>query len=169
MKSVLLTVFFMLGCLGSSASIASDVYDALDSYIERVCQKDCIESETLVDAATIAAIKTNLDLKLILAIVRVESSFQVHAKNGKSVGLMQLYLRYHKAKFQGKHYMDPASNIMAGAMVMKECMDTHHNSLRKASRCYNGGGDRQYYKKLLRAYSDISRVESLTSQQSNQP
>lgn len=158
MKTVLSTMFFMLVCMASFPTAASDAYSTLENYMEDACHKDCVHSEVLLDAATAAAEETGLDFKLILAIVRVESSFQVHARNGRSVGLMQLHLRYHKAKFQGKHYTHPGGNVRAGALVMKECMDSHHNALRKASRCYNGGGDPQYYKKLLKAYHEVKKL-----------
>ena len=97
-----------------------------------------------------AAAAHKLDNKLLLSVAYVESKFDVKARNGSSVGLMQVHLRYHRDKFKGASVFNPYANMFVGAQILKECMNKTNNNVKKALRCYNGGGDKNYSTKVLK-------------------
>lgn len=133
----------------------------LHDYISSVCPKGakCVEQESLLSAVHRAAKIHNLDFKKLLAIVRVESSFNVRAKNASSVGLAQVNLDYHRKKFKGSPY-DIADNIMVAESIYYKCLIKHRQHEKKSLRCYNGENSKDftYADKVLKAYAEISKL-----------
>lgn len=109
-----------------------------------------VSSSSLIAAVDMAASAHKLDNKLLLSVAYVESKFDVKARNGSSVGLMQVHLRYHRDKFKGASVFNPYANMFVGAQILKECMNKMDNNVKKALRCYNGGGDKNYPAKVLK-------------------
>jgi soluble lytic murein transglycosylase-like protein len=109
-----------------------------------------VNSSSLIAAVDMAASAHKLDNKLLLSVAYVESKFDVKARNGSSVGLMQVHLRYHRDKFKGASVFNPYANMFVGAQILKECMNKMDNNVKKALRCYNGGGDKNYPAKVLK-------------------
>ena len=109
-----------------------------------------VNSSSLIAAVDMAASVHKLDNKLLLSVAYVESKFDVKARNGSSVGLMQVHLRYHRDKFKGASVFNPYANMFVGAQILKECMNKMDNNVKKALRCYNGGGDKNYPAKVLK-------------------
>lgn len=104
--------------------------------------------ETVLSAATIAAEAYKLDVDILMAIAYVESKFNPMAKNGSSVGLMQVHLKFHKPKFKGSPVYSPYANMFVGAQIFSDCMRKHKRNKDKSLRCYNGGGDKHYVAKV---------------------
>lgn len=134
----------------------------LQGYIKKNCPKNCVAARTLNTVVKQQAKKHKVDKHIIMAIVRVESSFNVKAKGSGSVGLTQVMPRWHRAKFKGGNYYQVNNNISAGTQVYQECNKKTKGNIRRALACYNGGGDRRYVPKVMKAYAEIKhlRMES---------
>ena len=128
----------------------------LDDHIEKHCKTKCVDSTIVLDAATTAADSFDIDFKLILAIITVESGFVVKAKNRGNVGLMQVLLRYHGKKFKRSVY-NPKENVRVGSSILKECM-RKGRSTSQVLQCYNGVPGTKYANKVLVAYNEVKRV-----------
>lgn len=131
-----------------------------ENYLNKHCIKGCVDSSDILKSGMEVANELDLDFKMLLAIAKVESGYRLNAKNGKSVGLMQTHLRWHRNKFRTKNYFELKDNLRVGAMVFKECLTRSKGSLSKALRCYNGGGDKNYTNKVMKAYSQITRLDT---------
>jgi soluble lytic murein transglycosylase-like protein len=118
--------------------------------------------EIIMATATLLGAKYDIDPKLILSVVKVESNFNVKAK-GRShgeIGLMQLHPRYFKAKY------DVVNNMEVGvrhlAKLKKQCEPKYGKAW---FICYNVGANTNYkyptkyayYKKVMVAYGEIAR------------
>lgn len=151
-------VFFILFLIiFSSAAPAKQIKKAvLSEYIKKVCPKKCIQPKDLLIAVKRNSKKYNIDYKILLALIKVESSFNIYAKNGSSVGLTQVLLRYHKPKFTGNDYYHIDDNISVGSQILGACYKRSKNNVRYSLQCYNGGGDKSYSIKVMKAYKEIS-------------
>lgn len=135
----------------------------LHDHIRIFCKRDCVEQEVLLDSVHRAATALRVDFKVLLAIIQVESAFNPRAKNGSSVGLNQVNLRYHRKRFTPGNYYDVRENVLAGAAVYKECLIKSKGNKSLALRCYNGYhlGDPNYVTKVTKAYEQINRLIDL--------
>lgn len=147
---VVLTIFASL-----PVHAQTDLQDVIDTY----CRKDCVSAEKLTDVAARVSTAYKLDKNAVLAIIHVESKYHVKAKNGSSVGLSQVLLRYHKKKFIGKNYYDVEDNVFAGMQVLRDCLKRMKGDYNKAFRCYNGGGDPGYVPKVKKALAMMRATE----------
>lgn len=139
----------------SGASISA----TLENYVYTKCMKHCVDQETLITATRMAADNFDLDYRVILAIIAIESGFILAAKNHSSVGLMQVHLRYHKEKFKHKNPLGAYDNIFVGSSILKDCMTRSKNNLDKAFRCYNGNGSKGYSAKAMKTLAEIKKLE----------
>lgn len=130
----------------------------LTEYIDDNCKKGCVDPKSLLKSVMQSARKLDTDFRILLAIIKVESGFKVKARNAGNVGLSQILLRYHKPKFKGKDYTNVSDNVNVGAIVFTECKKKHNGNLNKALKCYNGGADPQYPKKVNKALSEIKQL-----------
>lgn len=87
----------------------------------------------------------NFDPNFIKTIIMIESSGNPNTispyDRPNIVGLMQVYLKYHKDKFNGTNYFDPLDNIRAGCRIWKNycSADWVNYDLEKSICCYNAG------------------------------
>lgn len=132
----------------------------LADHIKRHCYKACVKPSELRQAVHHAASSLQVDHKILLAIIQVESAFKPRAKNGSNVGLNQVNLRYHRKRFEGKNFYDVQQNVLAGAQVYRACLTRAKGNQTKALRCYNGHhlGDPKYVIKIRKAYSQINQL-----------
>lgn len=130
----------------------------LQQYIQKYCKKNCVDEYSVLKYTVRAGDKHNIDFRILLAIIQVESKFFVKARNRSSVGLMQILLRYHKPKFKQKDYYLPEDNIRVGGQIFSDCYNKHRGNLKRSLRCYNGGGDPKYPEKVLKAYNELKLV-----------
>lgn len=139
----------------------------LTDYIQKVCKKDCVDGEVLLAAVNQAATELNLNQIALLALVETESGFRVHATNGnsgKSVGLTQVQVYWHKNKFHTKDHYDVFDNVRVGALIYKECVTRHKGSRDNALWCYNGHtkhGKQIYVPKVQKSYARLSKLPLL--------
>jgi len=88
---------------------------------------------------TAAAARYRLDPRLMVAIMRQESSFNPRAVSYKGArGLMQL-MPATAARFGVRDIMDPAQNIEGGAQYLRFLLDTFNGNVELALAGYNAG------------------------------
>jgi len=101
---------------------------------------------------------TKLDPLLILAVMAVESSFNPIAESVMGAkGLMQVIPQYHQDKLRSPqggelNVLDPETNILVGAKVLREYASRTGNDLAAALGLYAGAGpapDNPYASKVL--------------------
>lgn len=152
-------VFFVMGMMFGLAHAQS----SLESYISRVCKSPCADISKVVAAVDMAATVYGLDKAMLLAIIHTESTFNKRAKNGSSVGLMQVHIRYHLPKFEGHNLYGEFANIFAGARILKDCSERkgQKRSVDKTLSCYNGGGTKGYAAKVQRKMKQFRPMVSV--------
>ena len=123
----------------------------------RASEATAEHSGSIVAAVDMAADVHKLDRRLLMSVAYVESKMNVKARNGSSVGLMQVHLKYHRDKFKGASVFNPYANMFVGALILRQCMDKSDNNVKKALRCYNGGGDRNYATKVFKQLNAIKK------------
>lgn len=128
-----------------------------EELFQKICKSKCKDTDIILNAANMSSEVHGLDLSIILAIMYVESSFIPKAKNGRSVGLMQVNLDYHLKKFKGKDPYGINDNIFIGSGIFKDCMVKNKNNVNKALRCYNGSPNSNEYPKKVFAALKIVR------------
>jgi len=141
----------------ASDSQALTMYD----YIQKNCRKSCVDSEKLLQTTEEAAKEFNVDQKLLIAVVKVESHFNRLARNGKnglSVGLTQVQVSWHREKFRGNSYFDARSNIRVGATILSDCMKKHNGNVRRSLMCYNGYSNSDYPGLVITAKKQINQL-----------
>lgn len=153
--------------LGSSIAVESSVSSQprLERYIAPTCGSQCVDTAVLLMAVTEASMKTNVDPNMLLAIIKSESGFKDKAtnrNNGRSVGLFQVQVKWHREKFRSRNYYDVFDNVYVGAVIYDECVRKWHGSREKALWCYNGhqrAGMKQYVPKVLANYREVTRLK----------
>lgn len=86
-----------------------------------------------------ASVKYGLDPRLLEAVIRVESNFDVSATSPKgAIGLMQI-LPSSMPNLSKEELLDPYINVMIGAAYLRELLDTFDSDLELALAAYNAG------------------------------
>jgi len=123
--------------------------------------------ERFIHLAHSAGQMTKLDPLLILAVMAVESSFNPIAESVMGAkGLMQVIPQYHQDKLRSPqggelNVLDPETNILVGAKVLREYASRTGNDLAAALGLYGGTGpapDNPYASKVL---TERQRLEQL--------
>ncbi len=84
-----------------------------------------------------AATRHDVDVRIVKAVIQVESAFQPRARSSKgAMGLMQL-MPGTARQYQARNPYDPASNIEAGTKYLKQLLDEFELPLALAA--YNAG------------------------------
>lgn len=145
------------------AEATNGANDHLGAYITKHCKRDCVDAGLLRLALSEASASTKVDPLLMLAVIQVESGFRQKALNttsGRSVGLTQVQVYWHRDKFRTKDYFDVIENVHAGAEILAACQKKHRGNVERSLWCYNGhqeDGITRYAKKVLVA---LSRLKS---------
>jgi len=80
-----------------------------------------------------------VDPKLALSIVSVESAFQVHAKSkANAMGLMQL-IPATAARFNVRDAFDASQNVKGGVRYLRWLLDRYHGDIELVAAAYNAG------------------------------
>lgn len=138
-------------------------HDHLALHIEKTCRVSCVDAGLLKFALIEAKEKQKMDPFLMAAIIHVESGFRVNAenrKNGRSIGLTQIQINWHKKRFTTTNYFDVIQNVSVGAEIYKECEKRHNGVVKKALWCYNGHqkkGMMEYVPKVIRVYKELKQ------------
>ena len=160
---VLAIIAFISFSIPSSTVHAKTAPTTLTSYIQTKCKQNCVDIELLQVAAETAGAEIGVNPLTLMAIAGVESGYRAKVANktsGKSVGLMQIQVFWHKSKFQSKNYYDVFDNVRVGAIIYKECIDKYNGSREKALWCYNGHtpqGMKKYVPKVIAEMKQLSR------------
>lgn len=120
---------------------------------------DVVKSGQIVETALAVAADKEVDVKLILSVMQIESNFQEKARSSYGAqGLMQVVPRWHRDKLQGRSAFNPKVSIEVGTQVLKDCWDRADGNLYKALGCYSGGGGQKYYKKVVKQHTAVTRA-----------
>lgn len=131
--------------------------DRLADHIASVCKEGCVESSVLKMALRSVRDEQRVDPLLLMAVIQKESSFKQRAlntQNGRSVGLTQIQVRWHRDKFDTHDYYDVFQNLRVGAEILQACQKKYRDT-RSALWCYNGHqkrGQVLYADKVLKTY-----------------
>jgi soluble lytic murein transglycosylase-like protein len=122
--------------------------------------------EDFVSHAYTASQVTKIDPLLILAVMAVESGFNPIAESVMGAkGLMQVIPQYHPEKFVAQsgevNVLDPATNILAGAKVLREYAARTGDDLVAALGLYGGIGPSQENVYATRVLSERERLEQI--------
>lgn len=123
------------------------------------------DAEEIVKSAFIYGSKFGVDPATLLALAKVESTFDKHAISGVgAMGILQVMPRWHHDKFKAarKEIGNPEvfaieTNFFVGAQVFKDCTKKFQ-SIKSALLCYNGSNndpESQYHIKVLDAKKEI--------------
>lgn len=158
------TALFLFSAFVSSGEPHRDPLSSLSTYIDRHCRSECITPELLHFGVEAVARETGVNPVTLLAIMKVESGFKpkaLNTKSGRSAGLMQIQVRWHRDKFRTKNQFDVMDNLRVGATVYRDCFAKHRGSREKALLCYNGyqkNGMKSYVLKVLQAHKELEQM-----------
>lgn len=128
----------------------------------KVSEDDAYE---IVKSAFVYGSKFGVDPATLLALAKVESTFDKHAISGVgAMGILQVMPRWHHDKFKAarKEIGNPEvfaieTNFFVGAQVFKDCTKKFQ-SIKSALLCYNGSNndpESRYHIKVLDAKKEI--------------
>jgi soluble lytic murein transglycosylase-like protein len=150
-----------------SNSGEADRYQMLAEFLAKRYRVSSEAVERFIHLAYSAGQVTKLDPLLILAVMAVESSFNPIAESVMGAkGLMQVIPQFHQDKLRTAHgtelnVLDPETNILVGAKVLREYASRTGNDLAAALGLYGGTGpapDNPYASKVL---SERQRLEQI--------
>jgi soluble lytic murein transglycosylase-like protein len=128
----------------------------------RSTDTDIIANHLLMNAAA-----NNIPVEILVGLITVESRFNTRATSSHGAkGLTQVMPRYHKAKIHGRDIFDPRVGIEVGSLILRDCLDKHSNSYRKALGCYSGSKGKQavkYYQLVLKESNRFTQYLTLQS------
>jgi len=138
--------------------------DPLDKFIETVYEQEkasqWVENTTkgkvplkeaigIVSDAYAYSISKNINPRVVLAVMWVESGFRSNAKSGYGAkGIMQVVPRYHKDKLAGRNPFLNEVSTDVGTTVLRDCLNKFKQNLYKGLYCYSGGS-KTYYSKVV--------------------
>lgn len=134
----------------SDSAAAAASRQAMVEWVQQNAQEalSIAQASLIVDATYWQAQQQALDPGLVLAVMKVESGFRAHAHGRGSKGLMQVQTYWHRDKLKGRSPFDPRVSIEVGTQILGDCWRRHPLDLRGTLRCYNGGGDPRYVRKV---------------------
>jgi len=124
----------------------------------------------IIDLVDTLATWYNIDPKLVLAIIAVESNFEVKAQSPKeAMGLMQL-IPGTAERFNIKNAFDASQNIKGGVRYLRWLLSYYHGDIRLVVAAYNAGEKavdrykgippypetKQYVQRVMRLYQHQS-------------
>ena len=149
--------------------ISPESMKAISLHIANKWRVGYIQSTRVVSMADEAAQKTNLDVKLILAVIAQESSFDPTAKSQVGAeGLMQVWRKWHHEKYAGINIATPPQNVIIGSSILREYLDTEKGDVVEALQRYNGNkkdATKNYASNVLTYQSEFERVNYQTEPQ----
>lgn len=122
--------------------------------------------EAVVKAATKYASPVFPKRNDILAIIAVESTYNIKAHHKGSWGLMQIEARSHRKKYQGSDITAIDTNIRIGSEILKEYFELAHTR-KGAITAYNvgigaylkGRTNPSYLNKVTREYTWLNQIK----------
>jgi hypothetical protein len=141
---------------------------ALKQHLQDTYSVEDTMAQEVVMSAFQAGQKYNIDPLLLLAVMKVESTFNPRAVSpANAKGLMQVLPQAHPEKIAavgGVHQLFvPQINIKMGAQILRDCLD-RAGTMAKALQFYNGSpydAKQKYANKVLTARQEFARTELL--------
>lgn len=111
----------------------------------------------LDDVVAAAGRRNNVDVDLIMAVIRAESGFQPNAVSQRGAqGLMQLMPRTASA-LGVKNALEAEANVEGGTRYLRSLLDRYDNNLSKALAAYNAGPQRVDHYGGVAPYAETRR------------
>jgi hypothetical protein len=125
----------------------------------------------IIELVDTIAVRHQIDPKLVLAIIAVESNFNVKAQSPKdAMGLMQL-IPGTADRFNIKNAFDASQNIKGGVRYLRWLLSYYHGDIRLVAAAYNAGERAVDRYKGIPPYPEtrnyVKRVMELYQQQSH--
>lgn len=133
-----------------------------------------VEFDDIIDTA---AAQTSVEAALLRAVIAVESAFDPDAVSKKGArGLMQLMPATARA-YGASNVHDPAQNIQAGALYLRDLLKRYENDLELVLAAFNAGEaaverhgrrippfaeTRRYVPHVLRVYNSLRELTDIT-------
>lgn len=130
----------------------------LDTYIHKLCNKQCVNAQRLKRAVKVANTKYKLPKHLVMAVLKTESKFKKKAYYSGNYGLMQVNLTVHEEKFAGKSPFHVETNIDIGAQVLHDCL-IRYKSIKQTLVCYKGDFSQQYQDEVMRTMLVLASLD----------
>lgn len=149
-------LFILLALLVTNTAMASfDTVKAVN-YIHTVYKVNKQIATEIVTAVGVASTKHRIDPYIVLAVIQKESGFKVRATNGKSKGLMQLYIKHKETVklLEGKSPFNIEANINGGVAKLNICK-TKDN--RPMLVCYHGSSN-GYREKVIHIANNLKTI-----------
>ena len=126
-------------------------------------------AQEVVKTAFLAGQKYNIDPLLLLAVMKVESTFNHRAvSSANAKGLMQVLPSAHPEKIAAaggvQQLFVPHINIKMGAQILRDCLNRAGGTMAKALQFYNGAGSdpkQRYAQKVLTARQEFAKTQIL--------
>jgi len=168
-KFLLICALVLSSILGTNEAIAPvHAAEWTSPYISFVVKSNPKVSDKAAREIVVAAYKWasefNLDVKLLLAVAKVESNFYPHAiSSSGAYGLMQVIPLWHKEKIikardelGNPEIFNVNTNMYLGAMVLRDCIK-RSSKTSVALLCYSGKTP-GYDNKVLTQYYKIQKL-----------
>lgn len=145
----------------SSAAQAVSLSDEQQAAVVWVMENATVDlpqdtAALIVQSAYYFADEQKLDAYHLLAMMRVESGFDLKAHSHEGAkGLMQVLPKFHKAQLRQRNPYDAVVSIEVGSLIYRECLDKARGNVRKAVSCYSGGA-RQYYRMVQKYKTSLT-------------
>lgn len=109
----------------------------------------------------------NIDPLLLLAVMKVESTFNPRAvSSAKAKGLMQVLPKAHPEKIAllggVEQLYIPHLNVRLGAQILRECVDRAGGVIARGLQFYNGSGNdpkQRYANKVMTAHQEFNQIK----------
>lgn len=145
----------------------------MDSYIGKHCKvKSCVKGDELLTIAKEESRKWDIDPTWVIAIIKIESSFNKIASNRGNKGLMQVLASVHRKKISGDIY-SARENLRVGTIVLGTCLKGvtgYQKTLYRIGKCFNAGPQQALYRsKLHKSFQEIRAVLKLIDFSDEEP
>lgn len=150
-------------------------HQVLADYLSRRYRVSSEALERFVRLAYSAGQMTKIDPLLILAVMAVESSFNPIAESVMGAkGLMQVIPQFHQDKLRTAHgaelnVLDPETNILVGAKVLREYASKTRGDYAAALGMYAGSGPDPANPYASKVLSERERLEAFLRRALEQP
>jgi soluble lytic murein transglycosylase-like protein len=118
------------------------------------------QAQVIVTKAMTQSVSQDVDLKLILAIIRNESRFVHNAQSSYGAkGLMQVVPKWHHDKLKGRNPKAIDVNIAVGTQILQDCFKLKKGNFTQALSCYTGYSTKtvgKYQKNVLTAINSLT-------------
>jgi soluble lytic murein transglycosylase-like protein len=160
MNKIKSKLFFLITLLMCNVCFSDPLDSFVDSLSEQSKAVSWVQTTTkgrvnqaealLIVGETYAhSISREINPRIILAVMKVESNFQSNAKSNHGArGILQIIPYWHKDKLKGRNPFNIKVATEVGTTILQICLDKYSGDLFKGLNCYSGGGKQKYFNKV---------------------